>query len=261
MLKNNYQLILVEGLPGTGKTTISKYIYSILNKQGIKAELMLEEDPRIPSNFDHIAGIRKSEYANLLIDKVQISLAILAETKEYIFINLRNCKEEHLNQLKNYDIGDEYNKYISVQEYARCTLEMWENWVQKFNHEVVHVLDCAFMQCPINEMVFRGATDIEIKEYISGITKIIKPLNPLCVYLRRENAKESIEFASNAKGSGWSLRIKEMLTNLGCPDLFERRFNLESKLLSQITNIICNIKEYDWTDAEQKISSILGSMD
>lgn len=246
----NYKLILIEGLPGTGKTTLSEKIFKLLTEQGVQTELLLEESKKNPSNFFNITGIPKNYFKGFLNE-----IPVLTKTKNYVFLNLEDYKGEFTSQLQRYDVGNEFNKFISVQEYARCTLEWWQNWVQENTNESVIILDSAFMQCPINEMIFRKASDSEIKAYIQAISKIIKSLNPVCIYLRRENAEISISFAKFVKGEQWAKGI-EGLADLGCPDLFERRFYLENMLLSSVPNIVCDINDFDWSDAEIKIRKL-----
>jgi hypothetical protein len=242
------KLILVEGLPGTGKTTLSERIFTLLSGQGLQVELLLEGNKKIPSNFYNIAGIPKNDFAGVLND-----LLFIAETGNYIFIDMRRYDGETANQLLRYDVGDEFNKFISAQEYARCTLEWWQNWVKYNMSESFLIMDSAFMQCPINEMIFRGASDPEVMAYIQTIAEIIKPFNPVCVYLRRENAEIAIDFAKMVKGEHWAKGV-EGLADFGWADLFERRFSLENFLLPSIHNFVCEVIGYDWSDAELKIN-------
>ena len=246
----DYKLVLVEGLPGTGKTTLSEQIFKLFTKHGIQGELLLEGNVNIPSNLFNIAGIPNGVFPDF-ISKIPHA----AETDNYIFVNMGDCEEKIANQLQRYDVGNEFNQFMSAQEYARCTLEWWKNWA-KNTRESALIMDSAFMQCPINEMIFRKASDSEVIVYIQAIAEIIKPLNPVCVYLRRESAKIAIDFAKTVKGEHWAKSI-EGLAEFGCPDLFERRFNLENTLLSFIRNIVCHIDGYDWSDAETKVQSLL----
>ena len=246
----DYRLILIEGLPGTGKTTLSEQIFKRLIGRGIQAELLLEENEKIPSNFFNIAGIPKDDFT-----AYENNIATATKTDNYVFVKLDDCNEETANILRRYDVGDEFNPFMSAQEYACCTLEWWQNWVGNSEMESVLILDSAFMQCPINEMIFRKASDSEVKAYIRAIAEVIKPLNPLCIYLRRKNAKKAIDFAKIVKGEHWAKGI-EGLVDMGCSDLFERRFDLENILLASISNIVCNIVDYDWSDAEIKIQNL-----
>jgi len=251
-VRKSSKLIFIEGLPGTGKSTVSERICKLLENQAIPAELLLEFNDKIPSNFYAIAGIPKFDFANLSVKEV-----IIKETENYFFVDMRKCTEEKARALKNYDIGDEFNEYISSQEYARCTLEWWRSWVVNNETESVLVLDSAYMQCPINEMIFRGSSDTEIKSYIQAIAKIITPLNPVCIYLRRENARIAIDFAKAAKGEHWAKGVEEGLAQNGFSDLFDRRFSLEQSLVTLIPNIICNVYDYDWSDVEVKIQELI----
>ena len=238
-------MILVEGLPGTGKTTLSKNKFYL--KKGKQVELLLEGNASIPSNFHNIAGLSKKD-----LIKISVEIPPITETDNYTFIDLETCTKEAESLLRRYDIGDEFNKHISVREYVCCTLEWWRYWVAEKRSESILILDSAFMQCPINEMIFRGASDSEIIKYITNIFEIIKPYNPICIYLRRESVKMAINFAKSAKGEHWAKGINS-LTEMGYPDFFERRFELENIVLSSVANIVCNIYGYDWSDAEEKI--------
>jgi len=250
----DYRLILVEGLPGTGKTTLSGQIFKRLIGQGIQAELLLEGNEKIPSNFFDIAGIPKNDFMGY-----SNCISIVTKTENYVFVKMGDCDEETASQLRRYDVGDEFNPFMSAQEYARCTLEWWQNWVGNSETESVLILDSAFMQCPINEMIFRKATDSQVKTYIRTIAEIIKPLYPLCIYLRRENAIKAIDFAKKVKGERWAKGL-EGLADMGCSGLFERRFDLEYMLLSSVASIICAINGYDWSDAETKIQNLFNCL-
>jgi len=247
----DYKLVFVEGLPGTGKTTLSKQIYMILTEQGVHAELLLEDNEKIPCNFRDIAGIPR----NLNID-ISVNKSLVTETENYFYVNIGNCDKERATQLRQYDMGDEFTKYVSVQEFVQCTLEWWQYWVKLNIKDSILVLDSAFMQCPINEMILRGASDADVVTYIKRIAKIVKPYNPVCIYLRRESAKKAIDFAKSVKGEAWAKGI-DGLADVGCPDLFERRFALENILLSEVTSIVCTVVDFDWSDAEAKIKSIV----
>ncbi|MGM0641524.1 MAG: hypothetical protein ACQESN_08900 [Thermotogota bacterium] len=63
MLNN---IILVEGLPGVGKTTISKLIKQILQKKNIKSKLYLEGDKNQPADYESVAFLNEKEYIDIL---------------------------------------------------------------------------------------------------------------------------------------------------------------------------------------------------
>ena len=74
-----YYLILVEGLLGTGKSTLSNQIFELIAEKCIQAELLLEENEKSPSNFFNIAGIPKTDFVNL-VDET----SIVTKTENYV---------------------------------------------------------------------------------------------------------------------------------------------------------------------------------
>jgi len=244
-----HRAIFIEGLPGTGKTTISEKLYELLIKQGIQAELLQEGD-RIPSNLYNIAGIPKYDF-NKNID-------FILQTENYFFVDLGNCTKEETDLLQVYNLGDAFNQNISAQEYAACTLEWWQHWVENNIKESILILDSAFLQCPINEMAYRKASDAEIKEYIQSIAEIIRPFSPFCIYMRRKSAEISMTFAKSVKSEQWANRVDKFLADIDCLDVFERRYELESELVSLISNVVCDIDGHDWSDVDKKVQELYG---
>jgi hypothetical protein len=109
------------------------------------------------------------------------------------------------------------------------------------------------LQNPINELLFRKATDDEVVLFIKCIAKIVMKLNPICFYLKRDSAEAAALFAKQVKGSDWSARIDNILQAIGCPNLFEHRFKLELSLLHCIPYTVCFIDGNDWSEVEKQI--------
>lgn len=49
------KLIIVEGLPGSGKSTTAQIIYDILKEKGISTEFYCEGNYNHPADFDGVA--------------------------------------------------------------------------------------------------------------------------------------------------------------------------------------------------------------
>ena len=159
-------------------------------------------------------------------------------------------------------MGEESNQNITVTDYIPCALERLECWVaaQNSNSEII-IIDSGYLQNPINELLFRNATNDEVYAFIGAISTLLAPLNPVGVYLRRDNAEEAIAFAKMAKGKGWADRVDDLLKQSGCEDLFQRRFELELDLLQDITNLTCHIHGNNWDNAKESISIHVAAME
>ncbi|MCL2360674.1 MAG: hypothetical protein FWC73_02535 [Defluviitaleaceae bacterium] len=247
------KLILVEGLPGTGKTTIAKWLSDLLISQGENTTLLSEGDERSPCDFYITAGIPKNEFESLYDSQERENLLINAlSTDNYIYLRLDKCPDYVAEKIKQWDMGDESNQFITVADYIPCALERLVYWVNShINTSETIVIDGGYFQNPINELLFRQGTDNEVRGFINAITDILKPLNPVCIYLRRDNAEEAIAFAKMTKGKGWADRVDTLLRQAGCEDLFRHRFELELELLQNIEHLICHIDGDNWEDAKQ----------
>lgn len=251
------RLILVEGLPGTGKTTISEWLSNLLNDQGNRVILLNEGDERIPCDFYEMAGIPKNKFEVLCSENPlehEFLLDTATRTNNYAFLRIDKCPDHIANKIKRWDMGDENNQNVSVAYYIPCALERLQNWADmNVDSSETVIIDSGYLQNPVNELLFRHASDIEVKSFIADISSLLKPLNACCVYLKRNSAEEAISFAKEVKGPGWASKIDELLNQAGVADLFAHRFILEQELLHLMPHIVCEIEGNDWTSAKEKL--------
>ncbi len=90
--------------------------------------------------------------------------------------------------------------------------------------------------------------------FINAISSALKPLRPICIYLKRANADEAIAFAKKVKGKNWADRIDKLLQRPGYENFFKHRFELELKLLPGTEHLICPVREDNWDNAKQMIT-------
>lgn len=249
------RLIFVEGLPGTGKTTLSRWLSGLLKERGENVLLLPEGDERIPLDFYETAGVPIAVFETYR-DKAPFYIA--GQTQNYVYVRMDKCPGPAADLVRPWDMGDECNMSISVPAYVHCALERLADWAsgQQGTDQTV-IIDSGFLQNPVNELLFRKATDAQVRSFIGQIHTLCGPLHPVCVYLQRESAAAAIAFAKKAKGEGWANRVDAMLKKSGCENLFEHRFDLELKLLEGIAHVKCPVRGDDWTQAKEKTAAFL----
>ena len=254
------QLILVEGLPGTGKTTITRKISEHLISKGEKVTALFEGDDRIPCEFYETAGVpidAFEEFYQQYPETPDNHYEIMFRTANYVFLKLNKSSDMISKTFRKWDMGDEHNQFMTASQYISCALERLDYWAAlNIDHREIMVIDSGFLQNPINELLFRKASDQQIFSFIQAVIERFKPLNPFCFYLKRENADAAISFAKRIKGSDWASRVESFLIQFGCPNFFNHRFEIELLMLPFIPHTICSVRDDDWSDAESKIDSI-----
>ncbi|WP_339320320.1 hypothetical protein [Paenibacillus sp. FSL R10-2734] len=72
------KLVLIEGLPGSGKTTTAQLVHEILTEMNIPSQLFLEEDLEHPADYDGVAFFKKNEWDELLSTHENGSISVLS---------------------------------------------------------------------------------------------------------------------------------------------------------------------------------------
>jgi len=117
----------IEGLPGTGKSTISKWLHE---KTGAKC--ILESDLNYPNDLCNVAGLPLDVYNKICCDFPIIS-DFIEQHGMYIYVNIqevRSCfpnQHELLNIISEWDIGDEFNTHMTLSHYIPCSLAFFNN--------------------------------------------------------------------------------------------------------------------------------------
>lgn len=74
------KLIIVEGLPGAGKSTTAQMVYNILKEKGVNAEFYGEGNYKHPADFDGVAYFNSDDF-NILKQAHSSSSDVLDKIK------------------------------------------------------------------------------------------------------------------------------------------------------------------------------------
>lgn len=154
-------LIIVEGLPGSGKSTTAARIADELNRNGEKT-VCVDEGAR-----------------------------------------------EHPADYADYDFPDFETEREKI-------LGKWRSFAEKAGKDRIYVFNCVLLQNPMCETMMRfGMEAAASQTYISEIAEIIRPLNPVVIYINPPSAREAVGRVLAERGEDWLNAVIDYHTSQG----------------------------------------------
>lgn len=202
------RLILLEGLPATGKSTNSSFILSQLNYNGIPARWVHEVARPHPTLYFYEACLDYNEYGSF-VEKFPVVKSIFnkiavfrgktvgIDLLELEWNYLGDIGEEAFEAIKQYDVWN-----FPIEKYAEIALEKWTSFVQKsmMESDQVTLLDSSIFQYQVFCFLLKNMSYESLEEFIQKLFAIISPLKPVLIYLSRERTEDAIAFLEKERG-------------------------------------------------------------
>jgi hypothetical protein len=275
------RLILVEGIPGSGKTTISKKIKKHLTDRGLDVVLYNEGDAH-PADMAWNALLSKEEY-NKIIEEYKGSEQIIRENSifEENYVILAYTKlgfHRKQNKLMEFlEAHEIYDGRVSVDIFTEIHLKRWKNFKKEVLHDKnkIVIFECSFLQNHVNELLAIHDKDFNfIKEYLNDLIKTVAELKPKLIYLNQFSIKETIARVAKERVSHnkevyphWIDMCIEYFKNSrygkrnnlndfdGLIKYFEKRQEIELQVIDSlaIDKLIVYNKHYDYENIENAV--------
>lgn len=275
---NGTRLILVEGLPGTGKTTDSAFLHVQLRRSGVSVRWIHEVASPHPTSFFHEACLTRGEYEALLRAYPEAAelLGRIADIRERtVSIDLLAIEWFHknaisnalLHELKCCDIWE-----FPLDRYCEAALDKWSSFVRGIQNEpdTVYIVDSSLFQFQIFRFLLKNAEADALAAFIGRLCDVIRPLNPVMVYLFRERVEDSIAFLEKTRGMAFleSIRSRDAAQPYyqGKPAgaegfrMFLREYDAMLRRLAATTGfptLAVDVTRQDWDDYEQRLLAFL----
>jgi hypothetical protein len=260
------KLYIVEGIPGSGKTTTANWLAKELNEQGKDAHLFLEGDPKHPADYESVACLSENQ-----IDEMEQDFPFIrnfAELKDkWFFIPYASFSESNPDLHKVLQKFDVYE--LSVADFCEVTLMRWKEFAEMAEAEdKVYVLECCLLQNPFTFLLAKhNVSEEEITAHIEKIAKKISKLNPVILYFEQDNIKESLDRVRKERSEEWFEFLTWYYTEQGYGQsrglagekgvlhfLTERK-KLEKECLGKLDSrsLIVNNSNFDWDRCKEQI--------
>jgi len=275
------KLILIEGIPGSGKTVIAGKIAEHYRALGKAVDLYLE-GPQHPADLGWTACIPIAQYPALL----EKHAPLREEIK-------RNATLEGGYALVKYMKVDGGDKAFQDEMEAFCVyegrvpddtfFEMHCNRWRAFGKsaaksDTLTIFESALLQMHVNELLFwRDTSEEKLIAHCKRLADMVRPLSPVLIYLSQPDIWQTIQRAAQervAPGGDWIDYVIAYCENSpfgkqhgikgfdGAMQFFALRKALEMRILGQlgIPYVVIEDLDYNWDDVWQKIVAYLNSL-
>lgn len=269
------RLILVEGIPGSGKTTISKKIRDYLIDRGFDVELYNEGDSH-PVDLAWNALLTKEEYKRLINNNNKEYENVLKENsifeEDYVIVAYTKLglNKDQNELMKYFEAHEVYDGRVSLDIFKEIHLRRWRRFGQEMKKEKdkITIFECAFFQNHINELLAVHEKDIHyIILYLKEFIETVLDLNPKLIYLNQTSVRNTLDRVAKERVSenkevypDWIDLVIEYFKNSNygksnkvndfddVVQYFKKRQDIELKAIENlsINSFLIDNSNYDW---------------
>ncbi|HYE09998.1 MAG TPA: hypothetical protein VEF53_07455 [Patescibacteria group bacterium] len=217
------KLIIVEGLPGSGKSTTAQILYNILNEKGVNSELYCEGNINHPADFDGVAYFNSEDFEILqkahFSNKHELNKIKIKYHDGYLIPYRKAMEEQKIlfeeDLLSDITKNDIYE--LPIEMHMELILSRWNNFVNNYVYgDKVVIFECCFIQNPVTVSMIRNNSPKEVTmNYVSSLANKIIPLEPILVYIEQGNIRESFNRAICERSKEWLEGFRDYYTNQG----------------------------------------------
>ncbi|RLQ96263.1 P-loop NTPase family protein [Falsibacillus albus] len=214
------KLILIEGLPGSGKTTTAKLVKEILIEKGVDCELFLEGNLNHPADLDGVAYFSESEWESLCVRFGQFSQMmhenVLKKEGGYLFPYKKLKNEEISTTLMDTCFENDIYE-LPLNENIKWITEKWNEFkCVADTKDKIYIFECCFIQNPVTMGMVKYDAPYETTfNYVLQLLKAVEGLDPILIYVEQEKIHDSFVKAIQERPREWSEGFISYYTDQG----------------------------------------------
>ncbi|MEK3902869.1 MULTISPECIES: hypothetical protein [unclassified Paenibacillus] len=218
------KLVLIEGLPGYGKSTAAQLVYEILTEMNMGAQLVLEGNLNHPADYEGVACLTQAEYVELSRicggnSGEVLSAHTTCQDNNYL-VGYRKIINEHgpflpkewMDTLAGKDVYE-----LPLAQHRKLITARWRQFAEMaLRGPDTYVFDCCFIQNPVTMgMIRHDAAEEYMISYIQELEAIVKPLNPLLIVIEQDDLEQAFRKAVRERPLEWSEGFIQYYTTQG----------------------------------------------
>ncbi len=277
------RLLLIEGIPGSGKTTLSARLHEYLAKHGVQARLYQEGDSN-PVDLGWHARLTMQEYERLCSEHPAMQASIQVNTsfeEDHALIGyLHLTPADEAEALRSFfEAHEVYDGRVSPEVFSSLHRNRWKKFSESEEKNGITLFESLFLQNQLNELMGFQLLDSEtIAGHLKALMEPVLDWSPLLIYLRQPDPDETIRRVASQRLSSDKSRFSDWIDHCiqyvehspyglrhglkgygGVLRFFKDRRELELEMLQrlEIPYAIVDNPEYDWDCAFTRMTEVL----
>jgi len=197
------RLILIEGIPGSGKTTTAERLYETLKAEGYKVKQFSEGDLH-PADLSWMAILTDNEFSDVINEYPELEEKIRRRSR------LEGNMALVAYTLLGLDQGSDLYKYLASKEinasnadleaFKSAHLSRWKQFVEESDPHTIYIFECVLLQNHMTYLMLDyQAEEALIKDYFKDFMDIIRPMSPILHYLAPVSVDQAIRHVARVR--------------------------------------------------------------
>lgn len=274
------KLIVVEGVPGAGKSTTAVLIKEHLDSLGIPARLYCEGDLDHPADFESVAWLDRAGFVALLARypaQAGLLQACVQVADDDHFLPYRKMQLAHGAALPD-DLFTELAQHdvykLPAADYCRLSAERWAEFAAAAERDdAVTIFECCLIQNPLTVLLaVHDASADFASAHVRRLAQTVLDLNPAVIYLYQRDLRATLERAAGERPQEWLEFVIGYLTGQaygqvrglagfdGMVRFYEDRRAVELPLLYRLPaqTMVLDVSDLDWRRCEREVRAFVG---
>ena len=192
-----HQILFIEGLPGSGKTTFAKKLKKYYESKGIRVVQFSEGDLH-PIDLAWCSIMKKEEFEHVLKKYSFMKDEILRQTKleddmyitAYTRVRHEDVTKAFYDDMKPYEIYANKN----LNEFLEAHLKRYTYFSEHHDQDTLYIFECVFLQNHITELILNHNKDKEqMIAYFKMLAQPLLKLNPIIFYIYQMDIKHTLQ--------------------------------------------------------------------
>lgn len=192
-----HQILFIEGLPGSGKTTYAKELKKYYESKGIKVVQFSEGDLH-PIDLAWCSVMTKEEFQHILNKYPSLKDEILRLTKleddqyitAYTRVSHEDANRDFYDEMKSHEIY----RTKDIDIFLNAHIKRYEYFSKHHDQNTLYIFECIFLQNHITELILNyNQSKDEIIAYFRKLIKPLMNLNPMLFYIYQNDMRHIFE--------------------------------------------------------------------